>query len=457
MNAVGYLVTSFELVFAVGALAALAALVSGALQYLGRRALLGIALLETAGAGAAWVAFALHPHRGELAVSAGGLMVCAAAAAVSSVLSRAVAHERRVGQEIAHAEERLAGQIQAEAEERARELERTLARARADSVSLLQEEERRIAENHRGLVAEREHASGVKLVAALAETQQKVEQRLQEWRQDLDRTMARLQQELARVGDRQRELIGEAEARIAVDAERIAAESEQQRAAIARLREELERTTRDALAGAAAELEGHSQERRRALDELAERLRRRERSVAEHIEHEEAEAVQRIQAGFADVERRQVEALERAVERSSTRFAEAASQLFADEIKSAREGAAQRLSRELDRAVQAFLREAEGLLRERVQQVGDTGAQRLEKRLSQVATALERQRDEALVSLGRKVEEAEASFRRSLQTFAADAEAERGIVEARLHELSRRIEETLSHAQERVASGGPTI
>ena len=223
------------------------------------------------------------------------------------------------------------------------------------------------------------------------------------------------------------------------------------------LREELERTTRDALAGADAELEGHSQERRRALDELAERLRRRERSVAEHIEHEEAEAVQRIQAGFAEVERRQVEALERAVERSSTRFAEAASQLFADEIKAAREGAAQRLSRELDRAVQAFLREAEALLRERVQQVGDTGAQRLEKRLSQVATALERQRDEALASLGRKVEEAEASFRRSLQTFAADAEAERGIVEARVHELSRRIEETLSHAQERVASGGPTI
>jgi hypothetical protein len=317
---------------------------------------------------------------------------------------------------------------------------------------LLQDEERRIAENHRGLVAEREHASGVKLVAALAETQQKVEQRLVEWRQDLDRTMARLQQELGRVGGRQRELIGEAEARIAIDAERIAAESDEQRAAIARLREDLERTTRDALAAAATELESHAQERRRVLEELADRLRRRELTIADHIEHEEADAVQRIQMGFAEVERRQVEALERSVERSSARFAEATSQLFADDIKAAREQAAQRLARELDRAVQAFLREAESVLRELVEQVGETGAQRLEKRLSQLASTLERQRDDALAALERKVEEAEASFRRNLETLAADAEAERGIVEARLHELSRRIEETLAHAQERIAS-----
>jgi hypothetical protein len=452
MNAVEALTTGFEVAFGVGAALALGALACAALQYLGKRALIGLALVETAGACAGWVAFALHPHRDELAVSAGGLTLSAAAAAASIVLLRAVGRERRVEQEVARAEKRLADLIETEAEERARELERTLARARADSVSLLQEEERRIAENHRGLVAEREHASGVKLVAALAETQQKVEQRLGEWRQDLDRTMSRLQQELARVGERQRELIGEAEARIAIDAERIAAESDEQRAAIARLREDLERTTREALLSAAAELESHSQERRRALEELAERLRRRERSVAEHIEREEADAVQRIQSGFADVERRQVEALERAVERSSARFAEATSQLFADEIKSAREGAAQRLARELDRAVQAFLREAEVLLGERVQQVGQIGAQRLEKRLSQVADGLERQRDDTLAALHRKVEEAETSLRRSLQTIAADAEAERGIVEARLHELTRRIEETLAHAQERIGA-----
>jgi len=443
--------TGFEIGFGAGAVLALAALAAGALQYLGKQALLSLATLEGAGAAGAWVAFGLR-QKGELGVSAGGLTVCAGAAAAAAVLSRAVGRERRVEQEIARAEQRLTQLIEREAEERARELERTLSRARADSTSLLQEEERRIAENHRGLVAEREHASAVKLVAVLAETQQKVEQRLGEWRQDLDRTLARLGGEVSRVGERQKELIAQAEARIALDAERIAAESDDQRAAVARLREDVERATRDALAAAAGELEGHALERRRALDELGERLRRREQTLIEHIEREEAEVVTRIHTGFADIERRHVEALERAAERTSGRLSEAAVQLFADELKGAREGAAQRLSRELERAVQAFMREAESLLGDSVTQVGEIGARRLEKRLAQAASGLERQRDDALAKLGQRLEEAEADFRRRLQTLAADAEAERGIVEARLHELARRVEDTMAHAQERLSS-----
>jgi hypothetical protein len=445
------LVTGIEIGFAVGAVAALAALAAGALQYLEKRKLLALAALEGVAAAAAWVAFALR-QRHEIGVSAGGLTVCAGAAAAAAVLSRAVARERRVEQEILRAEQRLAQLVQQETEARERELELALARARADSVSLLQEEERRIAENHRSLVAEREHASAVKLVATLAETQQKVEQRLGEWRQDLDRTLARLQGEVGRVGERQKELIAEAEARIAIDAERIAAESEEQRATIARLREETERTTREALSAAAAEIESHSQVRRRALDELGERLRRRETSLLEHIERDEAEAVARIQVGFAEVERRQVEALERGVERASGRLSEAAVQMFGDEVKAAREGAAQRLGRELERAVQAFVREAESVLGKRVAQVGETGAQRLEKRLAEVSAGLERQRDDSLERLERRLEDAEAESRRRLQTLAADAEAERGILEARLHELGRRVEDTMAHAQERLAS-----
>lgn len=247
------LVTGFEIGFAVAAAASLVALAAGALEYLDRKALLLLAGVEGAGAAAAWVAFALR-QRHELGVAAGGLTVCAGAAAAAAVLSRAVAQARRVEQQVARAEERLREVVEAEADARARELELVLARARADSISLLQEEERRIAESHRGLVAEREHASAVKLVAALAETQEKVEQRLGEWRADLERTMARLQGEVGRVGERQKELIGEAEARIAIDADRIAAESDQQRAAVARLREDVERVTRDALSTATAEL-----------------------------------------------------------------------------------------------------------------------------------------------------------------------------------------------------------
>ena len=63
MNGMDHLITGFEIGFALGALLALAALFCGAFRYLGRQALLGIAGLEGLGAGAAWVAFALHPRR----------------------------------------------------------------------------------------------------------------------------------------------------------------------------------------------------------------------------------------------------------------------------------------------------------------------------------------------------------------------------------------------------------
>jgi recombinational DNA repair ATPase RecF len=102
--------------------------------------------------------------------------------------------------------------------------------------------------------------------------------------------------------------------------------------------------------------------------------------------------------------------------------------------------------------VQSFLREADALLAERVGHVGEVGAQRLEQRLNQVARALERTRDDAVEALKQRLEEAEAEIRRKLQSLAADAEAERGIVEARLHELTRRVEETMAHARERLGA-----
>ena len=77
--------------------------------------------------------------------------------------------------------------VDAEAAEHAAELERVLARARADSVSLLVEEERRIAEERRREFAERERESTASLTEALTRTQAQVEQRLAAWAQDLDR------------------------------------------------------------------------------------------------------------------------------------------------------------------------------------------------------------------------------------------------------------------------------
>ena len=95
------------------------------------------------------------------------------------------------------------------------------------------------------------------------------------------------------------------------------------------------------------------------------------------IEREELDVAKRIQGRFADVERRQLETLERQTDQAAGRFAEAAALQFDTAVKSAREDAARRLARELDRAVHMFAREAESVLAERLAQVADSGTQRV--------------------------------------------------------------------------------
>jgi hypothetical protein len=200
----------------------------------------------------------------------------------------------------------------------------------------------------------------------------------------------------------------------------------------------------ETIASGNQELDTFGTDRRRALHELNERIRRRERALAEQIEREETEAMRRIQASFADVERRQVEQLQRIVDRATASYAEAAGQQFSDVIRSAREDAAVRLSRELDRAVQAFVREAESLLAEQLRQLGDAGTQRLEKRLGQIAAGLERQQVGAMERFDERIATAEQDLRRRLDVLASDAEAERAVLEARLQELARRIEDAIA-------------
>jgi hypothetical protein len=405
----------------------------------------GLAALIGAGAVAAWIAFAFDPTL-TLAVAAAGVTVCALAELGAYALSQLARRGRVLNADFARAEQRLTDLIDAESRDRAAELERTLARARADSASQLADEERRIADERRRTIVARETAARDELAAALAKAQQQVEGRFAEWTRDLDRIQDRLAQQIARVGEQQRELIAKVEARIQADADRIAAESEEQRAAIARLREELGRSIEEMGQAAAAELESQAADRRRALHEVADRLRRREQGLAEQVAREEADATARIRQGFADVERRQLEQLERVVERATSGYAEQAAQQFADAIKDAREEAARRLARELERAVAAFEREASGVLSERLTNISDTGAARLEKRLSGIAAGLERQRDESLALIERGLADLEGDIRRRVELLVADVDTERTVVEARLHELGRRIDEAFARA-----------
>jgi hypothetical protein len=443
--------TAFELAFAGGVLLAAATLALAALERLGRRTILAIAGLVGAAATAAWVAFALDPSR-SAAIAAAGLTACLLAVISALALRRGLMTGRAVDQQLNLVRQELDAVVAREVRQRSEELEHALARARADAVSTFADDQRRLSEERRRATSESEERARAKLVEALGGIQAKVEQRLVAWTSDLDRAEQALSKQLKELARRQRELIASAETRMAAESERLSSTDEEQRAAVARLREDLTRSAQEAAATADAELESHALERRRALHEIEERLRVRERDIGQRIEREQAEAARRIQSTFADVERRQVEQLERVLERAAGRFSDAAAQQFDKSIKTAREDAAQRLSRELDRSIQMFAREGESMLAERLAQVGDAGGMRLEKKLAQVAKALERQRDEFVSVTERRLAELDADFRARLSGIAADENAERSALETRLQELARRIDATLARAEERLTS-----
>ncbi len=357
------------------------------------------------------------------------------------VLRAVRAHQRVLEREIDRGRVAFDEVIAFEIESRTADLQNTLARSRADSLSQLAEEERRIAEERRLDVAERERDATARLGEQLLQAQAAIEQRLGDWRTDVEKLQEGLTEELKRVEGKQRQLMADVESKIGKDAEGLQGEIEEERAFLTRLRADMKRNADEVAQQATAELEQHGAERRRALHEVADRLRKRERDLQELVDRESNDAAGRIQVAIGDIERRQIEQLQRIIARETTRYAEAATLQFDNAIKSSREEAARRLSRELDLAVERFSREAEGVLADRLNTVSDAAAQRVEERLGRLRSALERQRDEALISLEDRAHQVESSLRERLHEIAADAESERAVLDGRLHELSRRLDE----------------
>jgi hypothetical protein len=380
-----------------------------------------------------------------VAVAAASVAVLALLASVL-VLRKVRSHQQLLEREIERGKSAFDEVVAHELAQRADELEHTLARLRADSLSQLADEERRIAEERRRDVAERERDATERLSLQLLAAQTAVEQRLTDWSNDVGKLQESLAEDLKRVETRQQALMTEADEKIGKDAERLQASVEEQRQLVTRLRAELMRAGQEVMAQANTELEQHAAERRRALHEVAERLRKRERDLQELVEREGNEATQRIQLALGDIERRQVEGLQRIIARETARYTEAASAQFDTTIRGAREEAARRLSRELDLAVERFAREAEGVLTERLNHVSDAAASRVEERLARLRAALERQRDDALNSLEERSHQVESGLRERLHEIAADAESERAVLEARLHELGRRLDELTARA-----------
>jgi hypothetical protein len=387
-------------------------------------------------------------------VSAAAIIAVAAAAVALLALAACVVVTRKVRRQ----QQLLEGEIERgkaefdtvvahEAQLRSTELANTLARVRADSLSQLAEEERRIAEERRRDVAERERDAGVRLGDQLVAVQRTVEQRLTGWTADVEKLQEGLTEELRRIEGRQRHLMSEIESRIGQDADGLQGQIDEQKQLTSKLRAELMQAAQAVTQQASAELEQHAAERRRALHDVAERLRKRESDLKELVEREGNDAAQRVQLALGDIERRQVEQLQRIVNRETTRYSEAAAAQFDTAVRSSREEAARRLSRELDLAVERFAREAEGVLTERVNHVSDAAAQRVEDRLARLRAALERQRDEAITSLEDRAHQVAAGLRERLDEIASDAEAERSVLEARLQDLTRKVDEIMSRSE----------
>jgi hypothetical protein len=126
---------------------------------------------------------------------------------------------------------------------------------------------------------------------------------------------------------------------------------------------------------------------------------------------------------------------------------DAAALQFTDAIKRSREDSAKRLSRELERAVETFAHQAEGMMSERLANLGQASVQRLDRRLADAEAAIDARRDEVVAAVEQRLAATEHDLRQRLEELSADGEAERGVLEARLFELQRRLDAALAHAE----------
>ena len=288
------------------------------------------------------------------------------------------------------AKARIDALVKAEVEQSEAELQRTLAVARAETSALLTEEHRRLAEERRDELVRAEQRVLTELSGRLIAAQKEIEGKLGAWQQDVERVREGLATQVARLEQRQRQLMTDAESRFAG---RPSGSSPRPRTTgphSPASERTMTRQIKEAIDEATNELETHAAERRRALHEVADRLRTRERTLTEQIDRELTESQRTLAETFADVERRLVEQVERSVGRETTRLGEEAAVEFGldDPIGEGGGGPpALPRARPVDRG---FVRQADRLLAERLAEFNDTAGGRLERRYEGTLASLER-------------------------------------------------------------------
>jgi len=434
------LVTGLQIVCAGAIALAAIALLLAAFGRKTRRVLTAFAAVTGALATASWIAVVLRPSS-DLAISAAGTTAAFAASLGAIALVIGLERARLIERELDRGRTMLRSEIDNDARSKIGELERILARARADSSSQLAEQERALAETRRHSIAEAEQSLKETMAEMLAKTQRDVEERVESWQRDLGHSETAISREVSELIRGVQGMVQETKARIQVDADRISAESDEQRALIARLREEMSESIEQALAGNQDELEKFANERRRAIQEIAERLTRREREVLERVEREETEIQRRIQAGAAEIERKQLEQLQRFTERTVSSVSDAHASQFDDAMSEAREEAARRLRRELERAVEAYSRKAESALDDRLRALSDESAGKIDARMKGALQEMRERAEKSWAALDKRVSDFELELRARLQNLGSEASSARSSLENRTQQLHRDLDD----------------
>jgi hypothetical protein len=282
---------------------------------------------------------------------------------------------------------RAAGEEESAAQ--AEQLRIAISRIHADTLSAYATEERRLADERRGELAVRERELSDRLAETLAAVGRRVEERLRAWEADLERAQRALDGQVTALAQLQEQRIAQVATRLETEAAELGTTADHQRAAAIRLREELEVSAKEALAEALDELQLQASDHRRAIEELAERLRQREYTLNEQIDRAEGDARARLEIAFSELERRQVEQLDRAATREVDRLSEAGAIEFENRMRAIREEAASRLQQELDKMSESFLRRANMLVADQFQHVADDAAERLATRIDEAARRYE--------------------------------------------------------------------
>lgn len=434
-----------EIAFAAGFVVVAGSLLAVAFRRVPPRLLLGSAVGLALVALAAMVVAGIEIAEGTteeelLLVTAGGLLLAALSQAALFVVARGLDRVRELDRVEDRARSSLDSHLEEHASERRAELERMLARERANAGYVLGEQERRMAEERRDSVARQTERARVELAEAVTSAQERLEGRLSAWAADLDRGQRELEAQLGQLGQRQTEALAAYDARLSADAERLGAASDEQRKALVQLRSEFERVVTQFVEEGRSEVETHAAERRRALNEVGERLRQRERGLQEQIDREETEARSRLAAGLADAERRQLAQLEKALDRASSRLSDDAERRFDGQIKESREKAAARLSHELDRSIEQFVRQAESEVSDRITELARVTADRMERRLRDVARAAEVQGEvgsERLRHVSDRLNEALSAAEDRIAAFEAEIEIR---LDAKLEAIQRSVQ-----------------